>query len=232
MTDFPSQAPTPELSEALVTRIPDPEQLVYEYVAQAAQQGLPSGVPALSFYADRARAQAEGRRIDVVRGWPAYPGVVPAIGIASGTEGEDQQHQVMQGGYAGEVLAYNDGGQVIGAADYYSEPLYVPVIVQLIHENRDERDRLHEELRRVLFPIRSTLPRTDPQVKRVTLDGTKDEVSEGPPVVQAPFTVYISIFTVHVYCEMLEPRNIVAGSLGEPIIIGEVGGPGGLQVGP
>src|SRR4051794_39123697 len=99
--EFPSNAPTPELAALFPTKPPDPEALVYEYVAAATADGLASGVPALSFYADRARSAAEGRKISVARGWPAYPGVVPAIGVASGPETEDQQHEAEQGGFAG-----------------------------------------------------------------------------------------------------------------------------------
>lgn len=208
---YPSDAPTQELSEALPSILPDCEALVYEFVKAATEALLPNGQPALSFYADRARAAAEGLTIPVVRGWPAYPGKVPAIGVAAGTESEDNQHQTTVGGFAGTVYATDsDTGEKVGAADYYAEPLYVPVIVELIHENRDERDRLHNELRRILFPVRSKLPAAEPRglIRKVTLDAQKDEVTEGPPVVDEPFTIYTSIFTVHVYGEMLDARNV------------------------
>jgi hypothetical protein len=211
MTDYPSQASTPELGAAFPTRIPDPETMVYTYVKAAAAGTLPSGAPALQFYADQARALSEGKIIDVAQGWPAYTGVMPAIGIGSGNEGEDPAQATIQGGFVGELLAYQpDGVTVLGAADYYSEPLYIPVVVVLIHENRDERDRLHHQLRMVLTPLRTYLPLIDAQIKRVTVDMQKDEMSsDGPPVSELPFLVYTSITTVHVYCEMLSPRNIV-----------------------
>lgn len=209
MTAFPSQAPTEQLSQLFPTLLPDPEKLVYEYVKDATEQGLPSGVPSLSYYADRARSQAEGLTIPVVPGWPAYPGKVPAIGVAAGPETEDQQNDQQQGGFVGSVVHHDEQGNIVGGADYYSEPLYATVIVELIHENRDERDRLHNELRRLLFPLRTALPAADAKVKRVRVDAEKTESSGGPPVAEQPFTVYISIFTVHVYFEMLEARNVV-----------------------
>jgi hypothetical protein len=211
MTDYPSQGPTLALGAAFPTRIPDPETLVWTYCKSAAAGTLPSGAPALQFYADQARALAEGRVIDVVQGWPAYPGVVPVIGVGSGNEGEDPAQATISGGFVGELLAYEaDGVTVLGAADYYSEPLYIPVIVMLVHENREERDRLHNQLRMVLTPLRTYLPLVDAQIKRVTVDMQKDEMSsDGPPVSDLPFLVYTSITTVHVYCEMLSPRNIV-----------------------
>lgn len=205
---FPSNAPTPEIASLFPTRLPDPEQLVYDYVSRATADGLASGVPALSFYADRARSATEGRKISVVRGWPAYPGVLPAIGVASGPETEDQQHEAEQGGLAGTVYATVPSTGQTAWADYYTEPLYATVIVELIHENRDERDRLHNELRRILFPLRSTLLSNEPQLKKVTVDAEKTEEDVGPPAAEAPFVMYISIFTVHVYYEMLEARTI------------------------
>ena len=213
--EFPSNAPTPELAALFPTRLPDPEQLVYDYVKAATEDGLASGIPALSFYADRARAAAEGRKVSVVRGWPAYPGVLPAIGVASGPETEDQQHEAEQGGFSGTVYATLADGSV-GWADYYSEPIYSTVIVELIHENRDERDRLHNELRRILFPLRTTLLASDPQLKRVRVDAEKTEEDVGPPAAEAPFVMYISIFTVHVYYEMLEAR-LVGGDVVESV---------------
>lgn len=231
MTEFASDAPTPELAALFPTVIPDVEGYVYQYVKAATAQGLASGVPALSFYADRARSAREGRVIDVVAGWPSYPGVVPAIGVALGTEGEDQQHETTQGGFAGTAYAYSDltfpadgsgltfaadgtgirplqGAEVIGTADYYSEPLAATIMVLLIHENRDERDRLHDELRRVLFPLRRYLHRQDPQIKKVAIDAEKGEYASGPDVDLEPFVIYNSTFTVHVGYEMLEATNV------------------------
>jgi hypothetical protein len=210
MPDYPSQAPSPELAAVFVTRMPDPEQLVYDYIAAAAAGNLPAGAPSLGFYADQARALAEGTRIDVVRGWPLYPGRVPAIGVATGDEGEDPAQQTIQGGFVGTLPALDDAGNVVGLADYYEEPLYIPVVVQLIHENRDERDRLHNQLRMVLTPLRTWLPTQDPLIRQVRVDMSKDEASsDGPPVSEMPFTVYMSIVTVHVYCVAMTPRDIV-----------------------
>lgn len=207
MTAFPSNSTDPQLAQLAPTLLPDPEELVYEYVQQATAEGLPSGVPALSYYADRDREQP---KVPVARGWPAYPGKVPAIGVAAGPETEDGQNESTQGGFAGRVQVEDPGdpGVPLGVADYYSEPLYATVIVELIHENRDERDRLHNELRRLLFPLRSYLPGRDHLIRRVRVDAEKTEQTAGPPVVEAPLVVYVSVFTVHVYYEMLEAREV------------------------
>lgn len=205
---FPSDAPTPELADLFPTILPEPERLVFEYVAAAAAAGVTSGLPALSYYADRDRVPQP--LIPVVRGWPAYPGKVPSIGVAAGPETEDQQHDSQEGGFAGSVTHVDpDTDLIVGGADYYAEALYGTVLVVLIHENRDERDRLHHELRRILFPMRRDLLLQDPQVKRVRVDSERTEESGGPPVAEAPFVIYMSIFTVHVYYEMLEPRDVV-----------------------
>lgn len=213
MPEFPSNAPTPEIGALFPTKLPDPEQLVYDYVKAATADGLASGVPALSFYADRAQAASEGRKISVVRGWPAFPGQLPAIGVAAGPETEDQQHEAEAGGFAGTVYATVPSDQSTAWADYYAEPIYSTVIVELIHENRDERDRLHNELRRLLFPLRSTLLQADPQLRRVSVDAEKTEEQVGPPAAEAPFVMYISIFTVGVYYEMLEARTVGTGTV-------------------
>jgi hypothetical protein len=93
---------------------------------------------------------------------------------------------------------------VIATADYYSEPLYVPVVVEMIHENRDERDRLHNELRRLLFPLRRKLLGMDPLIRRVRVDSEKQDM----PLDEAPYVLYVSLFTVHTYFEMLEAANV------------------------
>jgi hypothetical protein len=93
----------------------------------------------------------------------------------------------------------------LGAADYYSEPLYASVVVQLIHENRDERDRLHNELRRVLAPLKRRLPWRDPQISRTKVSSEKQDV----PMDEQPFTMYVSMFTVEVWFEMLQAIDVV-----------------------
>lgn len=209
MTDYLPQAPTPQLAAAFPTQVIDVERLVYEYVRDAAAQGVASGLPALSFYPDRARSATEGRKVPVAKGWPAFPGKVPAIGVAAGPETEDQQHDSIEGGFAGTVYATDTvTGLVVGAADYYAEPIYSPIIVTLMHENRDERDRLHVELRRLLNPLKTDLLRASPRINRVRLDAEKSEQDGGPPQAEQPFWLYFSLFTVHVYHEMLEARNV------------------------
>lgn len=212
---FPSQAPTPELAALFPKVIVDVEELIYGYVKEATGAGLAAGAPALSFYEDPARSVAEGRTVPVVKGWPAFPGQVPAIGVAAGPETEDQQADAIQGGFAGEARAYvkdaqgNDTTEVLGIADYYSEPLYVPITVELVHENRDERDRLHNQMRMLMLPLRTTLLERTGLIKRVRVDAEKTEAATGPLGEEAPMIAYLSLFTVHVYSEMLVPRDIV-----------------------
>ncbi len=207
----------PNLGDIFPTYIPDPERLVYEMVRSAVgsfilfpdQPGwgirLPAtfkNPPLLSFYGDQRETQ---RSIEVVRGWPEYPGVVPAIGVQIGNESEDDQYIGISASFAGERTAVDDDGELLGTADYWSQPLYSPVIVELIHENRDERDRLHNELRRVLFPLARRLPMRDALIKRVRVDAEKQEL----PMEDQPRPIYVSVFTVHVYYEMLEAANVI-----------------------
>lgn len=219
MTDFPSVVygtGDQSLGALFPTKIPDPERYVYDYVREAVSNGGISfpddlGVPLLlptdfdltaplSLYSNR----EDAREIPVVRGWPAYPGEIPAIGVALGTESEDDQNEVESGGFAGTVVARDENGNVIGTADYYAEPIYATIVVELIHTNRDERDRLHNELRRTLFPLRRKLIDRDPLIRRVRVDAEKQEL----PVDEQPLTIYVSVFTVHVYYEWLEATDV------------------------
>ncbi len=229
MTAYPSRVfngPT-SLGDVFPTLLPDAERLVYEFLADAA--GDPRGTGTVEdriSFPDSRDVQLKlpatfteqppfaifksrtGPPIPVVRGWPAYPGKIPAIGVASGTESDDQQHDSESGGFVGDLYAVDAYGKVIATAAYYSEAIYAPVIVQLLHENRDERDRLHNELRRVLFPLRRRLLDRDPQIRRVKVDAEKTEVAGGPPEADQPFLVYLSVFTVHVWMEMLEATDV------------------------
>lgn len=205
-----------DLGELFPTYLPEPEVDVYEHVLaatkaayyfppdEAAGPELPMAFapPRLSFYSP---ARPDMPAIPVVRGWPAYPGAVPAIGVAVGNDTSDQQGESMQGGFAGQQVRHDDFGNIVGGADYYAEPLFASVIVELIHENRDERDRLHNELRRVLFPLRRLLPDRNELYKRVSVSGEKQEL----PLDEQPLTIYVSLFTVEVHYEMLEATNIV-----------------------
>jgi hypothetical protein len=208
MPSFPSNTPYPELSALFPTLLPPVERLVYDAVKAATEDGIGAAIPALSFYADRERSEAEGLKVPVGLGWPAYPGQVPAIGVAEGPESEDKQMQVAGGGFAGQVTAHDDDGTVMGIADYFSEPLYATIIVELIHENRDERDRLFDELRRLLFPLRSTIMSADRAITACELEGEKTEQGGGPPEAEQPFYVYIGLFTFGIHYEMLEARRV------------------------
>ena len=196
--------------------VPSPEVLVYEHLQAATHWHLRFGEevavtlphafdrpPELSYFAHR-----DGPSIPVVRGWPAYPGKVPAIGVAGGNESADSQVAIESSGFAGDVAALDPSGNVVATASYFAYAIYSTVIVQLLHENRDERDRLHDELRRILAPLQRRLPGEEPRIKKVQVDAEKAEVDGGPPVAKDPFTVYLSIFTVHVWHEMLEAVDV------------------------
>lgn len=215
---FPSPTLDGDSNAGLIfpTILPDPELLVYEHIVAATSWHVRFGdeqpltlplafnqPPELRYFAER-----EGPTIPVVRGWPAYPGEVPSIGVAGGTDSVDDQNQPESSGFAGDVAAMDADGNVVATAAYFAHTIYTTVIVQLLHENRDERDRLHSELRRVLVPLQRRLPGQDPRVRKVRVDSERQDVDGGPPVSKEPFIVYLSIFTVHVWHEMLEAVDV------------------------
>lgn len=233
-TVYGLSAGDPDLAAAFPTLVPAPEHYVYEYVRDACgvpvtdplrpQDRVEVGVrfplsignpltfpitfntpPAALLYADPYRSLA-ATPIQVVRGWPAYPGILPAIGIAVGPEPEDETEDGIGGGYAGQSVLYYDDGSLFGSCDYYSEPYSSTIVVELIHENRDERDRLHDELRRILFPLRSKLLARDPKLRKVHMDAERTELSD--EISNKPFLIYASIFTVQVWGEMLVAENV------------------------
>jgi hypothetical protein len=214
------------------TYIPQPESYVFEYVrdvcgvavSDPARSGdvvevgtsfpiseltpnpLPvafNRLPTAMLY-EHPNGQGDMRGIPVVRGWPPYPGRVPMIGVALGNDADDDQLDVTSGGFAGDVVIGDGFGNIVATGSYYAEALYSTIVVELIHENREERDRLHDELRRVLFPLRDRLLDRTPLIRRVRLDAEKDEL----PMDEAPFVVYVSLFTVHVYYEMLVAQDV------------------------
>jgi hypothetical protein len=224
---------TPNIGFLIPTFIPQPERYVYEFVRDAcgvpvedAQRpgdtievgsSFPEGsstpfplpltfneMPPMTLF-DNPTANGDLRGIPVVRGWPAYPGKVPSVGVALGNDSDDQATDVMEGGFAGDISVADPDGNPIVTGSYYSESLYSTIVVELIHENREERDRLHDELRRVLFPLRRRLLNRSPLMRSVRLDAEKDEL----PMDESPFVIYASIFTVHVYYEMLVAQDVV-----------------------
>jgi hypothetical protein len=148
-------------------------------------------------------------QIPVVRGWPAFPGTVPGIGVAEATTSEDQGERTTQAGFASDVFATDAQGNVIATAAYYAEPLSVTVVIELVHTNRDERDRLHDQLYRVIFPLRRLLASESQQVRDVTIDAEKQDL----PVDEQPDVFYVSVFTVQVSAEALIPTEIVPGGV-------------------
>lgn len=152
--------------------------------------------------------------IKVVRGWPAYPGQIPQIGVAESTSNEDPGEELSQAGFAGDVFAEDTYGNVIATAAYYSQPLNVSVVVELIHTNRDERDRLHDQLRAVLFRLKHTIPSASLQIRDVTVNGEKQDL----PLDEQPSVIYVSVFSVDVRGEMLVPTEIVYGGVVDQLI--------------
>ena len=234
MTLYPSVL-TPGLDPSLAaqypTLLPNPERLVYQHIADACgyqgmtdpqdrfeqpttpQDGITfdedgSGItlpatfatPPLSFYADR-----PGPAIPVVRGYPTWPGEVPMIGVAVGPDTTQDEREAIGADYAGQVITLDDEGNPLSGADYYSNPLFCTIAVQFIHTNRDERDRLHDGLRRVMFPLKRLLPNYDGLITGVRVDGEKQDL----PLDEQPLIIYVSLYTVAVQYEMLEAVDVV-----------------------
>lgn len=152
--------------------------------------------------------------VKVVKGWPAYPGQVPAIGVAISTENEDGSGRLGQGGFAGDIFGRDEHGNIVASAAYYAEPLYSVVVVELIHENRDERDRIHDQLRRRLYPLRHLVPSASAIVKELAVQSEKNEL----PLDEQPLTIYVSVFTVEVWSEALIPTEIQIN----PEVVGDI----------
>lgn len=142
--------------------------------------------------------------IKVVRGWPAFPGDIPAIGVAESTMSEDESEDAIQGGFAGDVFAKDSLGNVVATCAYYAQPVVSTVVVELIHTNRDERDRLDDQLRRVILPLRRLLGSWSTQIRDVTVDSEKQDL----PLDEQPNVIYVSVFTVTVRAEALIPTEI------------------------
>lgn len=222
------------LGDVFPTVLPEPEKLIYEHVRDATGSRivfpddptfyvtLPAQfdqTPLLNFYPDgvtqwyaadpaRKRHPKEGEWpvIPVSRGTALpYPGTVPAISVGLANDSEDSATDSEGGGFAGDAYAYDAQGNVVGSAAYFSQPLYASVVVQLIHENRDERDRLHNELRRVLAPLTRRLPQREPQIHRTKVSSEKQDV----PMDESPYVMYVSVFTVEVWFEMLQAMDVV-----------------------
>lgn len=174
--------------------VPDVEGLVFDVVKEAVAPGGP-----ITFFPD---SRADQPEVPVFKGWPVYPGKVPAIGIVLGTQSEDQGGDSISGGFAGEVERRNDAGDLTATGEYHVHPLYSTVIVELIHENRDERDRHHNSLTLVLFALRRRL--VGGLIRRVRVDAEKQEL----PLDEQPIVIYASIFTVHVYYDQLEAVDV------------------------
>jgi hypothetical protein len=220
---FPSD-PAGDLRSLFPSFIPQPEQIVYRAVKDACSrralfppdgQGLALPLafaipPDVALYPGMDSTYPPTPsgpvvEIPVTRGWPTYPGSVPAIGVAEADTPEDESEETIQAGFAGDVFAYDTQGNVLATASYYAEPLRTTVVVELIHTNRDERDRLHDQLRRIIFPLRSTMPAASSQIRDVRIGAEKQDV----PVDEQPIVMYVSLFTVTVTAEALIATEIV-----------------------
>jgi hypothetical protein len=212
---------TQDPASAFPTLIPEPEKLVYAFVLQATQwrlrfpEELANGVHLPNSFSQAPGLAAPFAQIPVVRGWPAFPGDLPAIGVALGSESEDTGEDAITGGFVGDCVLKDREQNPLAWASYYSEPLYTTTVVELVHENRDERDRLHSEMRRILFPLRRLLPNQEPLIRRVQVDAEKQEIAND----ELPMTVYCSVFTVHVWAEMLVPGDVAVNANVEAVEI-------------
>lgn len=204
-----------DLQALFPTVIPAVEKIVYQHVLEACSArtifptdgsglslpfsfGIP---PDLGLYKT---SNGSGTLIPVVRGWPAYPGKVPAIGVAEATTNDDAGEDMIFAGFVGDVEATDDSGNVLATAAYYAQPLQIVVVVELIHENRDERDRLHDQLRRVMYPLRHLIPSFSAQARDVRIDSEKQDL----PQDELPRPIYVSLYTVTVAAEALIPTEI------------------------
>jgi hypothetical protein len=221
---FPSIAPE-GVGNLFPAYLPNAEQLVWDALNDATQSGvlfpedtaaglvLPftfENPPDIGLFADTDSVTyptVDGLRnspITIVKGWPSYPGAIPQIGVAIATENEDGAGRLGQGGFAGDALARDEQGNVVASCAYYAEPLYSVVVVELIHENRDERDRLHDQIRRRLYPLRHIAPSSSAVIKELQVQAEKQDL----PVDEQPLTIYVSVFTVEVYSEALIPTEV------------------------
>lgn len=164
-----------------------------------------------------AYTDSEWPTIPVIRGYPAYPAHVPGIGVFLSPEHEDDARRAIGGEFAGDLVQSDASGNTLGAASYYSYPQHSTVVVELIHENRDERDRLHAQLWRLLGPLERRLPGVDRLYRTVSISAEKQEL----PIDEQPLPLYISLFTVEVDHEMLEAVDVVgpAGVITAPISV-------------
>lgn len=220
-----------DLGALFPTVIPAVELAVYEHVLAATQahtvfpsegSGLAFPVvfnvlPQVSLYRDKDGSYTvpagpdAGQPIPpipVVRGWPPFPGAVPSIGVAEASSEDDGSEDTIQGGFAGDVTALDGNGNPVATCAYYAEPLLVTIVVELIHVNRDERDRLHDQLRRVIFPLKHLLPERSSQIRHVRLSAEKQDL----PQDELPRPIYVSLWTLAVGCEALIPTEITAST--------------------
>jgi hypothetical protein len=219
---FPQVTPE-DLGALFPAFIPNAETLVFDLLNEACQAStvfpqdgsglplpaafeIPPGIALYSLVMPDGSSQGghQSRRIPVVQGWPTYPGVLPQIGVALSNDAPDQASRTTYAGFAGDAVAVDANGVLLASASYWADPRYESVVVELIHENRDERDRLYSQLRRLLYPLRHTLPQNSPLIKEVSISGEKQEL----PLDEQPLTIYVALFTVEVWSEALIPSDV------------------------
>lgn len=200
--------PVSDAATTFPTRSPDVGQYVLEYVQDLAVEGLADGAPALSFYADPAQSVAEQKAIAVVPDWPVYPGEVPVLGVARGPQPAGSSSSGA-GVLAGEVVAVDEAtGIPYASATYYVHAQSAEIVVELLHDDRGERDRLHDALQRGLAPLGRVLQQRDPLVRDVTVTGRKRELEPEAPASVVPATLHLSVFSVLVNYELLEAHDV------------------------
>lgn len=224
--------PVGDLASLFPTILPQVERIVYETIQDACStrtvfpeegQGLPlpaefSILPDVGLFRgmDSTYPLPVGRnagdpvpQIPVIRGWPAFPGALPAIGVAEAQTAEDQSERALQAGFAGDAYATDDLGNVLATCAYYSEPLVTTVVFELIHSNRDQRDRLQDQLLRVVYPLRRRLSRLSAQTFDVHIAAEKQDL----PVDEQPNVIYVSVFTLEIHFEALIPSEITTDAV-------------------
>jgi len=160
----------------------------------------------LRYVLEFVRAAGVGE-LPVHQGWPTDLGELPALGVARGPQAGDGQ-PLGTGTFAGEVVALDEDGVAYSSATYYVHPQSTDIVVELLHHDPTERDRLHEELQLALAPLGRALQTRDALVREVTVTGRKRALEDPAAAGALAATAHTSLFTVRVAYELLEARDV------------------------